>query len=209
MANPFQSPAATLVLRSGIYALRSALMASAKEGNSPMFRSAMRDWYSSADAYLEIVLASEEIKCRSGCSACCWDNPQGVYEAELAMLETHLHSNLKPALIDDVETFKQISGQFSDPDQLGLMFKKTERPCPFLGPDKRCQVYQDRPMACRSFFSKSKPEWCSPKHKSHHDGLYPVVVWPPVIHEFLRRISVQLNPEGELLSLREGLLSKL
>ena len=76
MSSLFRSPAATLALRSGVYALRSALLEAANNGNSSAYRRAMADWYQAADAYIAIVTSDRQFSCGSGCSSCCLTTPK-------------------------------------------------------------------------------------------------------------------------------------
>ena len=210
MSTPFQSPAAMMALRSGLYALRAALLEAANSGNSPAFRKAMQDWYQAADAYIAIVTSDRTFSCRSGCAACCFDNPQAIPAAELVMLESHVDEQMRAQLETDVAIFERIEKAHSDIEARGVAFKKERRPCPLLTVETgRCSVYSIRPLACRDFFAETDSAWCHPDHKDNASVQQLGIEWPVAVTDLLMRISMCLKPEQPQSSLRESLLNRL
>lgn len=210
MSNLFRSPAATMALRSGLYALRSALLEAANHGNTSAYRRAMSDWYLAADAYIAIVTSDRTFTCRSGCSACCFDNPQAISAAEVALLEDRVDETMRAQLEADVARFQQIERDFTGFEAIGVAFKSEKRPCPFLELESgQCRVYKIRPIACRDFFSESQAEWCHPDHIQNENVRQLAIEWPTAVRDLLLRISRCLHPNRPESSLREALLERL
>jgi len=76
--------------------------------------------------------AALRISCRKGCGACCYQNVE----------------------IDEDEA--DLLVQMVQEDSMGLDWNKTG--CVFLGKDNNCRVYENRPNACRKFFTLTCPE---------------------------------------------------
>lgn len=81
-------------------------------------------------------------KC-TGCGGCCTGSPGYVYLslADLEKLAAHLHLSEQ----EFIETYtRQIDGQYA------LLDRPGSYDCIFLK-DKRCSVYEARPVQCRTF----------------------------------------------------------
>lgn len=82
--------------------------------------------------------AFEQTDCRN-CANCCLTTGPLLKEKDIERLARYLR--LRPAQF--VEQYLRI-------DEDGDFVFKT-MPCPFLGPDKLCSVYEHRPTACREY----------------------------------------------------------
>lgn len=199
-----------MALRSGLYALRTALLEAANSGNSAAYRRAMQDWYQAADAYIAIVTVDRKFSCRSGCSACCFDNPQAIPAAETALLASHVDEGMRTQLEADVAIFERISSPTVSMEERGVAFKKEKRPCPLLNVElNQCRAYSVRPLACRDFFSESEAAWCHPDHAQNGNVQQLGIAWPVAVNDLLMRISQCLDPQHPQRSLREALIGHL
>lgn len=110
------------------------------------------------------LVAGEQISCQRGCSACC----RGLFDITLldACLLQDGFKRLSPAIKRSVRTsarqkileVQQHWSDFSAPWLMNsypeeewdlVMPEEDETPCPLLGTDGLCQVYDSRPMTCR------------------------------------------------------------
>lgn len=82
-----------------------------------------------------------QIQCRAGCAWCCYEQLQ-VHILDAVGVAAGLTSPLDWQL----ETRNRWE------------LKKLFRPCPFLGEDKCCTVYQHRPLVCRAYHSVNVAE---------------------------------------------------
>jgi Fe-S-cluster containining protein len=117
------------------------------------------EWFSSC-----ISLAGGEISCGSGCSDCC----RGLFDITLLdarylnhgfqMLDDHTKSSVIEKAQHRVALLQGIWPEFAEPYILNyrpeedweiLMPDSDATPCPLLGEDGRCLVYDYRPMTCR------------------------------------------------------------
>lgn len=80
----------------------------------------------------------EHIDCLS-CANCCTTTSPIFYERDIDRLAKHL--KLKPSVF--IEKYLRI-----DEDQDYVL---QQAPCPFLGADNYCAVYESRPTACREY----------------------------------------------------------
>jgi Fe-S-cluster containining protein len=80
----------------------------------------------------------EEIDCLE-CANCCKTTSPIFYETDIERVAKSLR--MKPG--DFIENFLRID---EDKD-----YVLKSSPCPFLGPDNYCSVYEDRPKACREY----------------------------------------------------------
>jgi len=82
--------------------------------------------------------AFEEIDCLK-CANCCKTTSPGMYDKDVERLAKHL--KLKPS---------EVVEQYMELDRDGeYVFRSA--PCPFLGNDNYCTVYESRPLACREY----------------------------------------------------------
>lgn len=80
----------------------------------------------------------EEIDCLT-CANCCKTTSPIFYDADIERLAKHLR--MKPV---------EFADQYLKVDEDGDQVLKTA-PCPFLGYDNYCSVYESRPKACREY----------------------------------------------------------
>lgn len=80
----------------------------------------------------------EKIDCLT-CANCCKTTSPGMHDRDVERLAKHL--KLKPM---------QVIAQYMEMDSDGeYVFRSA--PCPFLGADNYCSVYESRPLACREY----------------------------------------------------------
>ncbi|MBR0936550.1 YkgJ family cysteine cluster protein [Bradyrhizobium jicamae] len=91
------------------------------------------------------------LACASGCAACCHLYVQ-VPPGTAAVMAEHIAAHFTPAerasLRERLEAAAAAAHAVPDPARL-------RRPCPLLGSDNRCTVYEVRPLSCRAFTSRS------------------------------------------------------
>lgn len=74
------------------------------------------------------------------CANCCKTMKPNLIEADIKRIAKHLGLSREAF----VETYLE-----SDPEEGG--YRMRALPCPFLGEDGRCGIYEHRPRACREF----------------------------------------------------------
>ena len=82
--------------------------------------------------------AFEEIDCLN-CANCCKTTSPGMNERDVDRLAKHLR--LRPSEVIDRYMVLDEEGEY--------VFRSA--PCPFLGADNYCSVYESRPNACREY----------------------------------------------------------
>ena len=185
-----QSQEAQAALMTSYCALQTAVLVIDRP---EAYQSALKAFYASYDAYIAIVNAQMKPKCRSGCGYCCYDNPHGVSGAELLYIyemirEDPRYDEWKEELELRTRQF-QVLKQTEGMTPIQIRWKKTKKPCVFLGKDQRCNIYERRPVACRMFFSITPPEMCHPDHQNHDKAINPHLEPSSAIKEFLKKIS--------------------
>ncbi|MGV8073361.1 MAG: YkgJ family cysteine cluster protein [Syntrophobacteraceae bacterium] len=119
------------------------------------------------------------VRCLPECFHCCLQMPSGVSTFELLYLYVGMHrSGVLPRLFRrclEVEErwselflsragFVQLGEDWTvSREKLLKSFLYIEQTCPFLE-NRRCTLYQYRPIACRIHFSLSPGHWCNPSH---------------------------------------------
>jgi Fe-S-cluster containining protein len=98
------------------------------------------------EARAELEVATGKPICVSGCGRCC----EGMtpISTRLEALYTLSHMSLLPSYTDlkaRAERWMTDGPKNLRPEQL------TKAPCPFLGDDKDCTIYEFRPLACRKY----------------------------------------------------------
>ncbi len=138
----------------------------------------MAELYSDVERNLVLVLdahAAEGIvpTCRAGCDACCHQlvmttvAEAGAAAGYLKRLPAAAGEPLRARLADwkvataDLRARLQDAGSDLEAqvEELAAEYWKRRVPCPFLV-DRRCAVYEVRPLACRHHFSVSDPLLC-------------------------------------------------
>jgi len=110
------------------------------------------------------LVAGEQISCQRGCSACC----RGLFDITLLdarllrdgfeQLDTANKQMIKAAARQSIATIRTIWPDFDQPYLFNsypeeewdlVMPEEDENPCPLLGKNGLCLVYDSRPMTCR------------------------------------------------------------
>lgn len=102
--------------------------------------------YADIEAQLPGLRAASAVTCptRPGCNACCHsDFP--VYVEELAALVPHISA----------AAWERVRRNASH-----MVERATGTPCPLLGDDGGCEVYEHRPAVCRAHAVTTAPELC-------------------------------------------------
>jgi len=74
------------------------------------------------------------------CANCCKTINPGFTDQDIARIAAHLGVSVE----DFIEGYLEI-------DPIGGEYQTRETPCPFLGRDDRCTIYEVRPEGCRGF----------------------------------------------------------
>lgn len=118
---------------------RLAMIAGAQAGT-------LADLYALADAAASLV--APYTPCRNGCAHCCYQAVpiSGAEAFQISAFSGRPISALpyKAALHDPMDTVTRIRANAQ---------RYARIPCPFLGPDHECTVYDARPLACRTHHS--------------------------------------------------------
>ena len=113
---------------------------------SPDFSDRYRELLRVAEAEIgEMAARAGDIPCRLGCTYCCKDERIVLTEKEAVLVVRHIEEQLGTE--QKVRVVESIRASTPTSDQASV-------PCAFLI-DERCTIYADRPLACRSYFSRS------------------------------------------------------
>jgi len=82
--------------------------------------------------------AFEHIDCLD-CGNCCKTTSPGMHDKDIERLAKHFR--IKPAELIEKHMELDREGEY--------VFRSA--PCPFLGEDNKCSVYESRPLACREY----------------------------------------------------------
>lgn len=96
-----------------------------------------------------------KVSCRSGCSGCCHQRVE-INSDEADLMASLVRNGTK---IDMEKLERQGTRDFDDLEWWRQPAK--EKACLFLGEDNKCRIYNNRPMACRKYFTFTPPEKCS------------------------------------------------
>lgn len=84
------------------------------------------------------------------CANCCKSMTVKVNQADVKRIAKHLG-----------KTNKAFVEEYLEPDEEKGLYKIQQQPCPFLGADDRCTIYDVRPKACREFPHTDKKGFAS------------------------------------------------
>ncbi|MFH1818101.1 MAG: YkgJ family cysteine cluster protein [Pseudomonadota bacterium] len=113
---------------------------------SPDFSDRYRELLRVADDEIgEMTARAGDIPCRLGCNYCCKDERITLTEKEAVLAVKHMEAQLDAEQKARIVASILASTPTSD---------RASVPCAFLV-DERCAIYADRPLACRSYFSRS------------------------------------------------------
>ena len=98
-----------------------------------------------------------KISCKRGCAHCCYMNVDIWIGEALLLLTTPQKMNW--ALI---ERRAAMAESLARENRAGQWIKRPidQRACVYLNRKKRCTIYANRPMACRTYFVVSEPQLC-------------------------------------------------
>jgi len=149
--------------------------------------------------------ANLTVSCTSGCASCCY-HPISISILEAIPIYRSLlrHGRWNASLRKKLEE----SGRH----QLGVDYEVwllALIPCPLLTSEKRCGVYEERPLVCRTHVSVGDPYYCHPHHIGPHTQVLPNNGIMRAFHQdqakVLHKHHLQLNtmPIGTALLLAE------
>jgi hypothetical protein len=120
--------------------------------------------------------AAGDVQCRAGCSFCCYQNVDvTIPEAILVALQLGDEADLRrAAILSAADEFRELD----DDTRIA-----TGKPCPLLV-DKRCSVYNVRPITCRSLTSPDAAR-CHAAMQSLEAGEGPLPIEIYVVLRFL------------------------
>lgn len=106
----------------------------------------------------DVAARKGAITCHEGCANCCY-HPVSISVLEGILLYRHLDrtGKLTPALRQKLRD--------SADRQMGTTYEVwllSLTPCPLLDDKKRCTVYEQRPLICRTYLASSDPHYCHP-----------------------------------------------
>ena len=97
--------------------------------------------------------------CQEACSACC-QLAVHCSLAEAALIAPELDQGRQQALDLYVERLLTACDRLKSlPDYL-RHHRRHLGPCPFLGADRSCTIYRQRPFSCRALLATRPPSWC-------------------------------------------------
>ena len=164
----------------------------------------MPSFYAAYDGYVHAALKMEDrpITCTKGCAACCRHFVSSVEPFELAALHLHtrksanypdmLFASHKNSMLYEKLANEEVPDDEATDRALYRYFLKG-RPCPFLGKDGACGVYEFRPMSCRMFFAESPARFCAGKAIASPWNRNFQIELPEVAEEALARCSQYLE----------------
>jgi Fe-S-cluster containining protein len=176
----------------------------------------MPAFYAGYDAYVTAVLRTGESapSCTRGCSHCCRHYVASVEPFELIFLHGRIAGGeAYPSQVIGLHrrtTLFQSQRRAEDgelaEDKALYRYYLRGTPCPFLGPDGACGVYEARPMSCRMFFSLSDPAFCKGRAVVDPRNRNFLIELPEDIEADLARAGAALSAYGLPEFLFEGLL---
>ena len=143
--------------------------------------------------YYEEISLFPHFSCRNRCSHCCHDNPSGLSGWELQRIAQHVLQ--RPDATQIHERLQQLAARYrnlpaADPQSRQLRWKALGIPCVFLF-EGQCSIYEERPLACRSFFALTPSDLCHTAHPDHQLACHPQFVGPQQFHDLLFDLSHQ------------------
>lgn len=120
--------------------------------------------------------------CSKGCSYCC------NMDIQLTTLEAEYIHVLKGV---PMKHGKDITTGHTDP-------------CPFLSSGGICNVYELRPITCRSLFAFGEPQNCANGKKALQIGVYDAASRNPIISDIITWVqAVVMSKGGEIRDIRD------
>lgn len=119
-----------------------------------------RDILRSADEHFAATVKDQprNLNCRLGCTLCCYGLFQ-IAEADLAMIANgveQLEPDTRAAMVERAERMMRDTAhpdlrEASESEKEAFFHRTAELPCPALGPEGQCLIYEHRPLVCRTF----------------------------------------------------------
>ena len=126
--------------------LNTAWNQSKSQSATPAAANRYRELLLVADAEIgEMTAQAGDIPCRLGCNYCCKDEKIVLTEKEAVLAIQHVEKIL--SIEQKARVVASILAAAPTSDEASV-------PCAFLI-DERCSIYESRPLACRSYFSRS------------------------------------------------------
>ncbi len=104
----------------------------------------LRDATTASYEAANTIMGNRRVDCRTQCSWCCRE-PLQVSPLDAVLVAS--------SLLDRSEYWASRLLSYKVPDRTGTVLKRNFTPCPFLGENQLCQVYDARPVICRAFHS--------------------------------------------------------
>lgn len=110
------------------------------------------------------------------CGNCCKHSSPKLIKSDMGRISEHLKISIK-----------EFKNQYLRQDEDGDWFMKT-KPCPFLGDENRCSIYEIRPKDCHEFPHTQKKYFASRSYgHSENTELCPAVYY--IVEEMKARIQ--------------------
>lgn len=188
MADLASHPEEWAAIRSAIEETSAALI---EDKGQPFLQQELRK---EADERLEVARTQnpqmKNITCRTGCTHCC---RQLVLISEPEAKELVQVARQQKIPIDYRKLMRQSTcGQANDWSDLN----QPDRDCIFLK-DNLCQVYEQRPLACRKYFSVGDPALCN--IETNPKGSVPVIF----------NIDVEILTAATMMALPTGFMPQM
>lgn len=142
--------------------------------------------FAAYDQYIAIVVDQHPMSCRSGCTACCHDNPRGVSGLELKRLAQWIDQQPERSALH--ARFEALAAAKTD----AATWRRQQIPCPLLA-DGKCRAYALRPVACRAFHALTPAAWCHPQDPNYAQRQNPHLDPPQVLLLALKVLSERLG----------------
>lgn len=142
-----------------LYYLTATIIKKLKALNSPIERArlAHRETQKYINEIIQNPIVKKYMSCKKGCTACCYS--QVAVTSDEAILLADL---VKKGVKIDYERLKKQADQGNNyRDWYNLNYK--DRSCVFLSDKGACQIYDDRPLVCRTNMVLSDPQLCDTK----------------------------------------------
>ncbi len=102
-------------------------------------------------------LVSDSVSCKKGCAYCCHTQVSVTEDETQLLIEKGIHHLVKKENIQLLKLQKNAANSGEKWLQLPYGLRK----CLFLGDDNSCQIYNHRPLVCRTNLVIGNPNQCS------------------------------------------------
>lgn len=134
---------------------------------------------------------AKQTSCCSRCTYayCCYEPLYADIEEVKLMVESLTPEQLQHVKEATAEWARKAidSHLLADQEPDAMKWREHEIVCPFLK-DRRCVVYNHRPMGCRMFFAKGQPEGCALAKREHQQiAFFPPEKTAPLLEPWFKR----------------------